>query len=859
MFNKLVFFVGLFFLSHITLAEQHRLIKVAKPIEQAVFLKLDPSQERYSGEVNIKLKVTENTRRLQFNGLDFEVTQASLVQGKKVIALTSEQKHNGIVEVNAAEVIKPGKYQLNVTFDSPYNRNSVGLYKSIDQEIPYLFTQFEMSDARRAFPVFDEPNYKIPFQLTIASPKTNKVFSNTPELKVEQDGDWLVHYFDKTPKLSSYLVALAVGPFDVVEIKGMKVPARVITTKGKGHLTDYAVETIPKALEALEAYFGRPYPYKKLDSVALPEFPFGAMENAGLVTYREDLLLVDKNNSSQGAKTGHVMVIAHELAHQWYGNLVTMDWWDDLWLNEAFASWMAAKITHQIAPELEYDQRLPQNGAMGSDALVTTKPIRKPITSEADIMDGLGLAYSKGSAILTMVEQWLGEHTFRDGVRTYINRFAWKNAKAADLWGTLSEVSNKDVKGVLQSYTEQSSYPIVDVKVEGKQVTLSQQRFIAAGVQAENHQWNLPVALRYGNDEKSKIEIVHLTKKQQTFTLAEKPQWLFPDANAKGYYRWKLDSASLENLLANANKVLNTRERKILLANSKDLMNAGELSGAEYMQTLSASLKDESIGVVKQAVSGINSLERAFKTNDTKSKWRNYLLAQIQPLTERFGLEAKDDEDPQVKSLRATLIYMLAIDAESKPVIDQAKQQVKLYLSDPEKVDPSLSSTYLRIAAFYGDSALYKEMVTAFEQTTNPKVKSELLGAISSFNAEPQHKSALAYQLSDNITASDLRYSLSYNVGYNDERRLRLQQWLFDNFDQVANKVPPFVVPSLPYYLSGVCSVDEYQPALSFFEKKSETVPGMKRTITKVLDRIESCQNLRKRELASVTTYLQSF
>ncbi len=824
-----------------------------------MFLKLDPSQERYSGEVTIQLKVTEKTKRLQFNGLDYQVTQASLVQGKKVIALTSQQKDHGIVEVTTAQVIAPGMYQLKVTFDSPYNRNSVGLYKSIDQEIPYLFTQFEMSDARRAFPVFDEPNYKIPFQLTIASPKTNKVFSNTPELKVEQDGDWLVHHFDKTPKLSSYLVALAVGPFDVVEIKSMKIPARVITTKGKGHLTDYAVETIPKALDALENYFGRPYPYKKLDSVALPEFPFGAMENAGLVTYREDLLLVDKNNSSQGAKTGHVMVVAHELAHQWYGNLVTMDWWDDLWLNEAFASWMAAKITHQIAPELEYNQRLPQNSAMSSDALVTTKPIRKPITSEADIMDGLGLAYSKGSAVLTMVEQWLGEESFRDGVRTYINRFAWKNAKAADLWGTLSEVSNKDVKGVLQSYTEQSSFPIVDVKVDGNNVTISQQRFVAAGVTAEQHQWKLPIALRYGNGEKSQVEIVHLTKKQQTFTLAEQPHWLFPDANAKGYYRWKLDSASLEKLLANANQVLNTRERKILLANSKDLMKAGELSGAAYLQTLNASLKDDSIGVVKQAVSGINSVERAFKTDDTKSKWRAYLLAQIQPLIERFGLEAKADEDPQVKSLRATLVSMLAIDAASKPVIDKAKQQALLYLADPAQVDPSLSSTYLEVAAFYGDNELYKKMVTAFEKTKNPKVKGELLGAISSFNAEQQHQSAMAYQLSDNITASDMRYSLSSNVGHTDERRLRLQQWLFDHFDQVANKVPPFVVPSLPYYLSGVCSVDEYQPALAFFEKKAETVPAMKRTITKVLDRIESCQNLRKRELASVTKYLQSF
>jgi len=850
-----IYFIFLLF-AQSSLAEQFRLVDVAKPTEQKVFLKLDPKLERYTGEVDIELQVVKATKRLQFNGKDYHVKSALLKGGDNQMPLNVKEEKNGIIEVTAKTSIKPGSYTLHIAFDAPYNRQSVGLYKTMDQDIPYLFTQFEMSDARRAFPVFDEPNYKIPFQLTIASPESNKVFSNTPEAQVDRDGDWLIHKFEKTPRLSSYLVALAVGPFDVVEVKGMPIPGRIITTKGKGHLAQYAAENTPRVLAALEEYFGRPYPYKKLDSVALPEFPFGAMENAGLITYREDILLVDKEKSSVRQRTNHVMVIAHEIAHQWYGNLVTMDWWNDLWLNEAFASWMAAKITHQVNPEFEYNLRLPQNSAMESDALVTTKPIRKPIKSEADIMDGLGLAYSKGSSVLSMLEQWLGEETFKQGVRTYINRFAWKNAKAADLWGTLSEVSKKDVKGVLQSYTEQSSFPLVSIQLDGKKVHLSQQRFIAAGVEAENYNWNVPVSIRYGNGDQQFTETFLLDEQAKSFELKEQPTWIYPDNNAKGYYRWAMDNKQLENLIVHGSQHLNVRERKALLSNSSSLMKAGGMSGADFLITASASLKDESLGVVRQALSELD--QPAFKTDDNEKQWQQFILKQIEPVIERFGLEPREGEDPQVGNLRASLISLLAFEGNSSDIIEIAKKQAKIYLADFTKVDPALAGTYLAIAAFNGDLALYKQMVSAFEHTTDPASRSRLLSAISYFNDEAIHQKAMDYQLTDKITASDLRTSLYINGYVSEERRHRLQDWIFANYPAVAAKFPSFRLPSLPYYIAGVCSVKQYQPAADFFNEKSKDVPGYKRSLAKVTDNIRDCENLRERQLASVNQYLSS-
>lgn len=396
------------------LANEYVLSKVAKPIMQSVKLKLDPAKDSFSGSTSIKLEVTQATKQLQLNGLEY-TTSNIILNGSNDCQMNATMQVTGVVLFDCPHTIEPGQYTLSMDFTAPYNRQSVGLYKTIDAGQPYLFTQFEMSDARRAFPSFDEPAYKIPFQVTITAPSTEKVYSNTPEVSVTDKNGATTHVFKQTKPLPSYLVAFAVGQFEEIAVKGMKVPGRVITTKGKIELAQYAAKKMPEILAALEAYFGVDYPYEKLDTIAVPEFPFGAMENAGLVTYREDILLVDEKTASQNSKERAVSIIAHELAHQWYGNLVTMQWWNDLWLNEAFASWMAAKMTYQLHPEFESDLSLSKNHVMAVDARVSTKPIRKPIKTEADIMDGLGLAYSKGKPYLLWLKTILVKRSLKLG------------------------------------------------------------------------------------------------------------------------------------------------------------------------------------------------------------------------------------------------------------------------------------------------------------------------------------------------------------------------------------------------------------------------------------------------------------
>ncbi|UOB74108.1 MULTISPECIES: M1 family metallopeptidase [Pseudoalteromonas] len=830
--------------------------KLAKPSSQNVSLTLDPSKDTFTGMTEIALEVLKPTHYIELNGVDYAVKMAQLL-GKENCDLSNEILKTGKVKFSCDEKIQPGKYTLNIDFSAPYNRQSVGLYKTLDQGTPYLFTQFEMSDARRAFPVFDEPSYKIPFQLTITAPSSQKVYANTPELKTTTNGDMTTHFFDKTPPIPSYLVAMAVGPFEEIDIEGMPIPGRVITPQGKIHLAEYAKDNMPRVLAALEEYFGIPYVYKKLDSVAVPEFPFGAMENSGLVTYREDILLVDLAAATRSKKQRNVSIIAHELAHQWYGNLVTMKWWNDLWLNEAFASWMAAKMTKQLNPEFESHLDLPQNNVMALDARLSTKPIRKPIKTEADIMDGLGLAYSKGSSVLAMVENWIGEEAFQKGIQRYLKDFSYKNAEAADLWQALGKASNKDVASVLKSFIEQSSFPLVSVKQQGKKVTISQSRFVNAGVDAPAQLWNVPVTIKYGAGDNVKTASVLLNKQSQTLDLDFAPEWIYPDQGALGYYRWVMDDAQFNALIENAPTVLTDRERLALLSATDALLKAGVISAAKLMQTLEVFVSDSHPRVANTALGYLVSQQRTFKDESNKDLWPAFIRDAVTPAAKKYGLEAKIDEDGAVSQLRAAVISRLGFDGEDQNVINKAKEQTQVYLTNPQKVDPYLAGVYLRLAAFHGDKALLDQFMTTFKTTKDPQVRTNMLAAMGFFGESELQNTVLAYSLTDEVTASDMRTILS-GQSYTEERQALFIDWVYNNYDKVTASLPPFFIPNLPYFTTVGCDAKSLATTQNFFNDKISEVPGYSRTLSKLEESTLDCIALKKRELDSVNSFLNS-
>ncbi|MBQ4845356.1 M1 family metallopeptidase [Pseudoalteromonas sp. MMG005] len=830
---------------------------LAKPSSQSVHLTLDPNKDTFSGISRIELSVLEATHYIEINGLDYAIELAKLI-GNTECDLSNTMLKTGKVRLHCDQQLQPGKYTLTINFDAPYNQQSVGLYKTIDQGKAYLFTQFEMSDARRAFPVFDEPQYKIPFQLTITAPNAQKVYANTPLIKAQKNKTNTTHFFDVTPPIPSYLVAMAVGPFEEKAITGMPIPGKVITPQGKLALADYAIDNMPKVLKVLEDYFGIPYVYKKLDSVAVPEFPFGAMENSGLVTYREDILLVDPNNATSRQKQTNVSVIAHELAHQWYGNLVTMKWWNDLWLNEAFASWMAAKVTQQLNPEFNSHLDLPQNYVMTLDAQLSTKPIRKPIKTEADIMDGLGLAYSKGSAVLSMIENWIGADAFQKGMRAYMKKYAFKNAEAADLWRELSLASNKDVASVLSSFVEQSSFPLISVTKSGKMLTLSQQRFANAGVEAPKQLWNVPVTIKYGKGDKVASTQILLNKESQRVQLDFEPQWIYPDKGALGYYRWMLEEQQFNTLLKHAKSALSDRERLALLSAADALLDAGKINAGQLMAALEQFASDQHPRVASNAIRLLRAQKSTFKTKQNEEFWPGFIRRSIQPAIAQYGLTSKPQEIPAISSLRAIVIALQGFDGKDQSIITTAQQQTALYLTDSTKVDPYLAGTFLKLAAYHGNVDLLKAYQNAFETTKEPQTRTHLLAALSYFGSKTLQSKVLDYALTDKVTPSDLRIIFS-GQGYTESRKKHFRTWIYENYAALSKKMPPFMLPTLPSYTGNGCEIHDLKTTEAFFKEKVSAVPGYQRSLEKVSESVHTCIALKRRELESVNKFLARF
>ncbi|MGE6648863.1 M1 family metallopeptidase [Shewanella colwelliana] len=836
-------------------ANEFVLSKVAKPISQAIKLSLDPALDNFSGSTQIQIEVLNNTKTIDINGVAYTATNIKL-DGVSQCDMTSKMLDTGIVKLHCANEIVPGKYTLSMDFTAPYNRQSVGLYKTIDGDLPYLFTQFEMSDARRAFPVFDEPEYKIPFQVTITAPSGDKVYSNTPEISTNVAGEMTTHTFAQTKPISSYLVAFAVGQFEEIEVTGMKVPGRVITTKGKIELAKYAAQQMPVVLGALEEYFGVDYPYAKLDSVAVPEFPFGAMENAGLVTYREDILLLDDNSATQNARQRTVSIIAHELAHQWYGNLVTMAWWNDLWLNEAFASWMASKITHQTHPEFESNLRLSKNRVMGVDARLSTKPIRKPINTEADIMDGLGLAYSKGEAVLSMVENWIGEEAFKAGIRDYIKTHAYKNTTADDLWNALAKASGKDVAQVLKTFIEQSAYPLITAKVSGNRLTLSQQRFVTAGTEAPAQTWTVPVSVKFGGTKLTNEQTLLLDAPSKTFELPFAPAWVFPDAQGMGYYRWLLEAKQMDTLLSHAKTALNPRERKALISAADALLDAGFISGGDLLKILGEFVNDPHPQIVSNALGYLQAQKGTFIDDSNRELWAKFVTKRAKLAVDTYGLTTKAGEDPQISKLRPMLIALLGFEGQDPAIIDTAKAQTAAYLDKASSADPYLIATYLQVAVFNGDASLIKQIKTVFETTKDPQQRTNLLYALGYAPAGAMQLDVLAYSLTDKLTAPDLSYLFS-GQSYTKEREVVFRDWAYANYPALAEKLPPFALPRLPAFVAGGCELAPLARANTFFCTKIEQVPGYARSLSKLDEQVNNCVQLKIREQASVDHYLK--
>ncbi len=831
------------------------------PTFQAVRLRLDPDKRNYSGSTRTELQVKQATAIVQFHAEGQRLTRITLLQGGDTLAVERTNGDHGLVTLTAARSLTVGKAVLELEFTHQYGTHAVGLYRAVKDNQGYLFTQFESDDAREAFPCWDEPGFKFPYQITLEIPSRYEALTNTPIESQSVAQDWKTLVFKRTPPLPSYLLAIVCGPLEFTPIPGMRVPTRVVTVQGQKHLTGAAVESTPKLLAALEAWFGTPYPFEKLDLVAVPEFAYGAMENPGAITYRDDALLLDPATVTVGQRRSHASVQAHEMAHMWFGDLVTMEWWDDLWLNESFANWMSAKITDQVYPEYRQGLNELQSiaGVKRGDAEPSTRAIREKTTAGNAGLTNVGLVYSKGNAVLSMFERFVGPEVFRKGVQAYLKQHAWGNATAGDLWKALDQASGAKVSTSMATFTDQPGVPLVRVVPVPGGVRLTQSRFSFQGVTQKPEKWRIPIVLRYSDGRTIRTQRFLLTEESQVVPLpgAASLAWVMPNGDGRGYYAWSVPDEMLVRLAEHSLETMDSFERVAFLGNLGLLMNAGEVHGDAYLKALMHFGADPEPQVLSSTMAALQAVRQALITDDEAAPFAEYVRRTLSPALARVGYERKPGEDEAIGTMRGELLQWLARRGRDGRVMAFATQAAKRYLADSTSVDPSIVDAVLKLSASQGDAAMFEEMRTRYEHATVPALRRRFLGTLGAFENPALEARALAYMLSDAVRPTETFTVIQGFAGKDEAASKRLWEWMTTNYDALAGKVPPPALRFMPMMGSG-CDEERLAATQAFFSTPNHAVPGVESALERVSDNTRTCIGLRKREGAVVRTYLQS-
>ena len=855
--HLLGFFVLLLF-SAGTATGDVRLGNEVTPFYQSINLKIDPSGDGYGGSTRISIEVREEVDSFSLHADGIEISNVRLGLDGTAIPV-SYSIENEILTIVSAQTLTPGKYSLVIDFSNEFNTQAVGLYRMESDGVGYAYTQFEATDARKAFPCFDEPAFKIPFQLNITAREEDEVVSNTPVRSESRWDGWKTVEFAVTRPLPTYLLAIAVGPMDSIEIPNLQVPGRVYTVKGMSGLATYAAGMLAPILEAQQAYFAMAYPYKKLDLIAIPEYWPGAMEHPGAITFKDSIILFDSANTSAGQRRQAAQVISHELAHQWFGNLVTMEWWDDLWLNESFGDWMGDKITTELYPETKHEllELRGINDVMTSDSRVTSEPIRMPGSTSSEMFQSVGLVYNKGKAVIGMFERWMGKETFRIGVNAYLRENAWGNAQAKDFWKALTDAAGADVASSMETFLEQPGVPLVEVNIEEAGVRIRQQRFSNYGTDLDEQNWRIPIGLRIGGEGKVIKKTVLLTESEMLVEIEglETIDWVMPDADGAGYYRWSIGDELIAAIAPGADKILNERERVSFLGNLGALLNAGAIRGDSYMQALSAFATDPEPYVVSAVISELDGVRDTFVTENLTDEFANYLQKTLSPAIEHFGINARPGEDEAVAGSRPRLLYWLGVIAEDETVVSWASEAVTRYMNDPSSIDPALAGVAVKIKAKNGNEPLFDQFVAAFETADSPVARGIYLGALGGFEDPVIRKKALVYTLEGPLRPNEV-FKIPNEIRTTSIGVDLVFDWLLTHYDVISTRIPPIWLPFMPLVGNG-CDQHRMERAKVFFANPEVKVDGTDKQMAKVEASVMDCVGLRAREGGKVKSYLQ--
>ncbi len=834
--------------------EAQRLPQTVVPEHYQLSFTPDLKNATFAGDEIIDVRLLKPTTLITLNAAEIKFTSATVeIHGTSEKAKVTVDPDREQATILAPGTLAAGPVRLHIVFTGILNDKLRGFYLSQTPKRRYAVTQFEPTDARRAFPCFDEPDKKATFDIALVVDKGDTAISNE-RLVSDTPGpepDKHTLKFATTKKLSTYLIALLVGDFQCVDGSADSIPIRACATPDKKDQGKFALEAAEYIMHFYNDYFGIKYPFGKLDLIAIPDFEAGAMENAGAITYRESEMLLDPKIATVDNYQLVSSVVAHEMAHQWFGDLVTMKWWDNLWLNEGFATWMESKPVAKWKPEwhAELEDVADTNRTLNLDALKNTRPIRQKAETPDEINELFdGIAYGKAAAVLRMVEHYVDPELFRKGVQNYLRAHSYGNATAEDFWNAITAASNRPADKIMSSFVVQPGEPLLHVS-QDPQVTISQERFFADRQLLGSSQqlWTIPVCLRTASPDSKGSCLLMQSRGQETKISSNLP--VFANANGHGYYRTEYDASLRDKLAQGLESGLNPAERISMLGDEWALVHVGRLSISHYLD-LAAHLKNERQRQVwHEVLSNLEYINDKLISDQDREQFRQFVRTLLKP---PYSATA-NTSDVEEKALHADLFEALGLIGRDPDVIAEAKQITDKALENPDSVDSLMAAPAMDIAATQGDQALFDRFVQKLNDTTDQVLRRRYMGALSHFENPQVLPRAVQLGTTSAIRNQDAAHYFSDFLRH-PETRPQAWKYIQTHWSEVEKQLTTASGAVLVNATGQFCDEDAASNVSAFF--KVHPVPASERMLRQSVERINSCVELKKLQGGNLQSWL---